>query len=254
MRLLLTILFLSILTCKGQGCNTAVKNSKPFKNFYATIRQQFITIDSLREANYDSVEQANDKLINIIRRFKENIFDFPDTLDYDLIYLSKSSDKKLALVSWDTRTGGTLIAFTTMAIYKTPQGIIKTKMLLDTTDENMPYTYMHYNLINTITSLDGKQIYLTWGNGQGSTALPWQELRAFAISNNKLIEPTIFPNSDSKIFIEFDLHAFKDNQKVPVIRIKDSGKTIQVPIEGKKQGFSGKYKTYYFNGKVFKAK
>lgn len=149
--------------------------------------------------------------------------------------------------------GGTLIAFTTMAIYRTTQGI-KTKMLLDTTDENMPYTYMHYNSMNTVTNSEGKKIYLTWGNGQGSTALPWQELRAFSITNNKLSEPIIFPNLDSRIFVEFDLHAFRNKQKVPVIRVKDGGKTIQVPVEGKKQGFSGEYKTYYFNGKVFQAK
>jgi len=54
----------------------------------------------------------------------------------------KSSDRQLALISWDTRTGGTMIAFTTMAIFKSPQGL-KTKMLLDTADENMSFTYMH---------------------------------------------------------------------------------------------------------------
>ncbi len=43
-----------------------------------------------------------------------------------------------------TRTGGTMIAFTTMAIFKIPQGIT-TKMLLDKVDEGMSYTYMHYN-------------------------------------------------------------------------------------------------------------
>lgn len=253
MRTLLTILILSALTCKGQNTTTDVKNSQTFKSFYSAIRHQFILIDSLREANYDSVEAANDKLVQIIKSYKAAIFNFPDTLDYDLIYLAKSSDKKLALLSWDTRTGGTLIAFTTMAIFKTPQAI-RTKMLADTTNETTPYTYMHYNSIHTITTADAKNIYLAWGNGQGSTALPWQELRTFSITENQLTEPEIFPDKTSSVYVEFDLHAFKDDQKVPVIRIKNSGKTFQVPIEGERQGFSGKYKTYIFNEKVFTAK
>jgi hypothetical protein len=144
-----------------------------------------------------------------------------------------------------------MIAFTTMAIFKTSQGV-KTKMLLDTSDESMPYTYMHYNSVNTVTTSDGKKVYLAWGNGQGSTALPWQELRAFSIADGELVEPKIFPDTASKIFMEFDLHTFSDEQRVPSIRVKDGGKTIQLPIEGAKQGFSGKYKTYVFNGKAFK--
>jgi len=164
----------------------------------------------------------------------------------------KSSDRQLALISLDTRTGGTMIAFKTMAIFKSPQGL-KTKMLLDTADENMSFTYMHYNSINTVIKATGEKLYLAWGNGQGSTLIPWQELKAFSIAKNKLVESKIFPNSASSIQVEFDLNSFADNQKVPVIKIKNGGKTLQVPIENEKQGFSGKYKSYVFNGKVFKA-
>jgi len=147
MKLLLTIFFISILICHGQGYKTSLKKSKQFTDFYNAITQQFIIIDSLRLSDYDSFEKANNKLVNIINEFKTDIFDFKDSLDYDLIYLIKSSDKKLALISWDTRMGGTMIDFTTLAVYKTPEGI-KIKMLLDATDENMPDTYMHYNSLN----------------------------------------------------------------------------------------------------------
>jgi hypothetical protein len=226
----------------------------PFNEFYQTITKQFARIDHLHQSGgYDSLESENQKIESILNHYKTHLFNFRDSLDYDLIYLTKSADKKLVLVSWDTRTGGTLIAFTTMAIFKTPQGV-KTKMLLDTAEESMPYSYMHYNSINTITNLAGKNIYLAWGNGQGSTALPWQELRAFSIAIAELSEPKVFPGKASKIFVEFDLHAFGEEQKVPSIRIKNGGKTIQVPIEGAKQGFSGKYKTYVYNGKMFTSK
>jgi hypothetical protein len=97
---------------------------------------------------------------------------------------------------------------------------------------------MHYNSVNTIKATNGRSIYLAWGNGQGSTALPWQELRAFSIVNGRLIEPKIFPDKMSKVYVEFDLHAFNEEQRVPSIKIKDCGRTIRVPIEGAKQGFS----------------
>lgn len=254
MKTLLTTLFLWSFICHAQVRRGDSVQTLSFREFYQTITKQFAKIDRLHQSGgYDSLENENDKIINILNHYKTLLFDFPDSLDYDLIYLTKSADKKFVLVSWDTRTGGTMIAFTTMAVFKTPQGV-KTKMLLDTTEESMPYTYMHYNSVNTVTSTEGKNIYLAWGNGQGSTAIPWQELRAFSIVNGQLIEPKIFPDKTSRIFIEFDLHAFGEEQRVPSIRIKNGGKTIQVPIEGAKQGFSGKYRTYVFNGKRFKPK
>ncbi|MEP7197154.1 MAG: hypothetical protein ABI851_11600 [Saprospiraceae bacterium] len=249
MKFLLTIIFFCSVKCEGQS--KADTPQKATKSFYSEITRQFLVIDSLRNIDYDQLEIANNEVIRILNAYKADIFNFPDTLDYDLIYLVKSSDKMLALISWDTRTGGTMIAFTTMAIFKTPEGI-RTKMLLDTTDEDMPFTYMHYNSINSITASNGKKIYLAWGNGQGSTIIPWQELKTFSIANDKLVEPKILPNTSSNLRVEFDLHEFGGNQKVPVIKIKNSGRTIQVPIETDRQGFSGKYKTYVFNGKVFK--
>ena len=251
MKSLLTIIFFYTLTCEGQ--NKFDSAQKTFKSFYSKITRQFVIIDSLRNVDFDQLEAANNEVIKILNAYKAEIFNFSDTLDYDLIYLVKSSDKKLALISWDTRTGGTMIAFTTMAIFKSSQSI-ETKMLLDTTDENMPLTYMHYNSINTITKHSGERVYLAWGNGQGSTIIPWQELKAFSIFRSKLIEPKIFPNSASSIQVEFDLNSFPNNQKVPVVKIENGGTTIQVPIENDRQGFSGKYKTYVFNGKVFKVR
>jgi hypothetical protein len=253
MRILLIIITLWSVVCHGQVGRGDYVKTFSFKNIYQKITKQFARIDSLQQSGgYDSLENENEKVISILNQYRTHLFNFPDTLNYDLIYLTKSADKRFVLVSWDTRTGGTLIAFTTMAIFKTPQGVV-TRMLVDTSDESMPYSYMHYNSVNTIKATNGRSIYLAWGNGQGSTALPWQELRAFSIVNGQLIEPKIFPDKMSKIYVEFDLHAFSEKQRVPSIKIKDCGRTIQVPIEGAKQGFSGKYKTYTFNGKNFVA-
>jgi hypothetical protein len=254
MKTVLIAFCLCAFSCYGQVGRGDSLKTKPFEEFYQIITKQFAKIDSLQHSgDYDFLENENQKVQSIINRFKDQLFNFPDSLNYDLIYLTKSADRNLVLVSWDTRTGGTMIAFTTMAIFKSFEEV-KTKMLVDTTDEIMAHSYMHYNNIKTVITSGSRKIYLAWGNGQGSTLLPWQELRAFSIINGKLVEPKIFPDKTSKIFIEFDLHSFRDEQKVPTIKIKEDGKIIQVPIEEANQGFSGKYRTYVFTGKTFRLK
>src|SRR5690348_568139 len=98
---------------------------------------------------------------------------------------------------------------------------------------------MHYDTIYTVQS--GQTFYLAQGFGQGSTALPWQELRAFSIKNDKLINLKIFPEKKADIFVEFDTHNFKGGQRIPTIKVKSSGKTILIPIGTDDEGFSGKY-------------
>jgi hypothetical protein len=93
---------------------------------------------------------------------------------------------------------------------------------------------------------------VAWGNGQGSTSLPWQEVRAFALDQNELTEPAIFPDNSSGIMVEFDLNRFRDRQKVPVIKVNERKKQIRVPVQSEREGFTGKYKTYVFEDRKFK--
>lgn len=253
MKFLFSFLFFSTLCCTAQD-NVLPNSSMKHKSFYRQLAKHFHRIDSLQQhGGYDSLDFENQEVLELIKQYKEEIFQFPDSLDYDLIYLTKSNDKKLALISWDTREGGTMIDFRSLSVFKTSLGI-ETKLLIDTSDNESSDSYLHYNSIASITTSAGNKIYLAWGNGQGSTALPWQELRAFAIQNSQLVEPPIFPGRKCRLFVEFDLHAFKDDQEVPSIRIKQHGNLIEVPESCKNEGFCGKYKTYQFNGETFEVK
>jgi hypothetical protein len=219
-------------------------------SFYAIINRQFNLIDSIKQTdNFEKADTLADEIVSIIEKNRDAILILPDTLNYDFLYVSKSFDKNFCLVSWDTRKGGTMIDFGTIAIYKTNSGI-KSKYLYDSTSE-MCDTYMHYDTIYTIKSFDNKSIYLAQGFGQGSTALPWQEIRAFGIDSDTLTCPNIFSDTRANVFVEFDTHKFKDDELVPNIKLNDFGKTIIIPIATEEEGFSGKYETLIFNDTTF---
>lgn len=166
------------------------------------------------------------------------------------MYITKSADEKLCLISWDTRMGGTMIDFATMAIYQTSNGDTISKMLIDTSESPIGNTLMHYDNLYSIKEAD-KTIYIAHGFGQGSTALPWQELRAFQINGKQLINPSIFPEQKPNLFIEFDTHKLK-REEIPMILVIDSAKTISSPIPTDDEGFSGKYQKLVFRDRIYK--
>jgi hypothetical protein len=62
----------------------------PSKEFYQTITKQFARIDHLHQSGgYDSLESENQKIESILSGYKTQLFNFPDSLDYDLIYLTR---------------------------------------------------------------------------------------------------------------------------------------------------------------------
>ena len=252
--LIIIIIALSTgLSCKSHTNIKPPKNTK--QNLYNTLNNHFHFLDSIRHYDTaDLMETENKKVAQSIDFYKQDIINSNDTIDFDFIYVAKSIDKNFCLVSWDTRMGGTMIDFATVAIYKTNTGLLLSKRITDTTenaiDEN---TLMHYNRIFSIETNSGK-IYLGQGFGQGSTALPWQELRAFKIENNKLENPRIFPKKEFRLSAEFDTHQFSKNENIPTIKVIDNGKTILLPITTDKEGFSGKYQTLFFTGTLYKIK
>lgn len=146
--------------------------------------------------------------------------------------------------------GGTMIDFATMAIYQTSNGDTISKMLIDTSESPIGNTLMHYDNLYSIKEAD-KTIYIAHGFGQGSTALPWQELRAFQINGKQLINPSIFPEQKPNLFIEFDTHKLK-REEIPMILVIDSAKTISSPIPTDDEGFSGKYQKLVFRDRIYK--
>lgn len=254
MKSLLIITFLltfySCLTKTKQAQSTLKVDNK--NSFYQAFEQHFKYIDSVRKTTPDLIEGENLKIQQSINYFKKDILNLTDSIDYGGLYIVKSTDKKLCLISWDTRMGGTMIEFATMAIFQTSSGDTISKILFDTSESPIGNTLMHYDNLYSIQNAD-KTIYIAHGFGQGSTILQWQELRAFQILNKELINPNVFPEQKPNLFIEFDTQKLK-REEIPMILLTDSGKTISLPILNEMESFSGKYQNLVFHNGIYKIK
>lgn len=254
MKLLLLVISLStLLSCrtKGQPSNADKSQEQATKlGFYQSVQRHFQYMDSVRKTDPGLIEAENTKLQQTLTDFKDAVFSTTDTLDFNWLYIAKSPDKQLCLVSWDTRMGGTMIDFATMALFKS-NGKVRARMLIDTTNPGMENTLMRYDTIYTVHNKDRK-FYLAQGFGQGSTALPWQEIRAFEIRNGQLFNLHIFPENKPNLFAEFDTHEFGDGKRIPTIKVKESGHKILFPIATDREGFAGEYQTLVLKEQVYK--
>lgn len=212
------------------------------------VARHFAVNDSLHIVDPDKTQDTT--LQAILDRYKPGIFNQVDSIDR--LTILKSEDKKLCLISWNTGMGGTMIDFASMAIYKTNAGIYVTKMLVETDNSGETFNRkMLYRKLYAVSATTGEVYYLAHGVGQGSTALPWEEVRAFQLKDDQVKDAAIFPKNLPNIFIEFDTHQFKDHESVPNITIEDQGRKIRVPKPDENEGFSGNWMNLVFDGRSF---
>lgn len=227
------------------------------------LKIQFQTLDSLKHSTVDSdsteiyLNQANDKIFLLLSSMvKDNEFHICNPSDSSDISYAISSDKKLALLSWDTRLGGTMCAYTSCAIFKT-ENEFKVKWLNnfmhDTTTEFSELNYASYSDIYSMTMKNGKTVYLTYGYGVSQTLCPWRTIKAFIISDD-LDELKIFPKGKSELICDYNFTYLNPNNlpdSVIEIRFSDTKNKLEIPII--KHGRpSGKSTSLTFDGNLFK--
>jgi hypothetical protein len=221
-------------------------------SFESAMTRHLARLNYFRHPDYlDSASMENNSVLKTVEKYKEAIFTI-DKKNINGYFIAKSSDNNLCILSWDTQQGGTNIDFAAITIYKTLKEI-KCKNLFERnihTDEYVNFQ-MAYQNIQSVTDNKGQKIYLVNGMGQGSTALPWQDILAFQIGTNELTFHEVFPNYKYRIMVEFDLHEF-ENRDIPKITYENDNKTIKIPIANEKEGFDGNYRTLMFDGISFK--
>jgi hypothetical protein len=240
----------AMISCgRHSGPDETNKGSGIKPDFYAEINFRFSQLDTTSLVAFDSIEAANKRIELTIEKYKDSILLLRDFSDYDMLYISRSADKNLCLLSWDTRMGGTNIEFATMAIYKTAK-VVRTKMLIDSSEKDAKNTFIHYDAVYTLSASTGN-IYLADGFGQGSTALPWEEVRAFKILEDELTNPAIFPESQYRLLAEFDTHEFAYGERIPTIKFEEEGRTVLFPLANEKGGFTGKYQSLILKDNIY---
>jgi hypothetical protein len=214
---------------------------KDIASFYALIKARFRTIDSLRHPlrDIDSFTAESDKIFSIIKSNRDIVINLRDTSNFDYLDVARSADSALCIISWDTRQGGTNIDYASVVLYKAGN-ITGYKKMEDTSDGDIDNPQIYYGGIFTIPS-GNQAIYLAFGFGQGSTALPWQQVKAFMIKGDTLISPAIFPGNQHALFVEFNTNAFTSPQRVPTFKFDQQNLTLKVPVPLAKGGFGGRY-------------
>ncbi|MGN6640287.1 MAG: hypothetical protein ACTHJ8_15365, partial [Mucilaginibacter sp.] len=142
------------------------------------------TTDAALAAN-DSLENANDVFAKKLKHYTEK---FPSTITYPFASLQKesldistSSDGLFRIYSWDTWTGGTMLAFENAFQYKSDNKVIS---IIDTAKHEDDYVYS-YKKIYTL-KVNNKSYYLVTYIGAYSNQAAGCGIKVFDIENWKL--------------------------------------------------------------------
>lgn len=240
--------FVVILPLALAACSTSPATVKK-TSFVAIIEAQMRCLDSLDTCvdGYEKLDSVNQHIRTLIDEHRNEVFAVGDTLLLGAA-ITASADKKLSLVSWNTRTGGTMLALAAMAVYKTDEKNARTHFIVDSLAPEGELSMISYQKLYTIQRAGGN-IYVALGYGRGSSILPWQQLKAFAIKGNQLINPPVFPGKESVCFIEFDRSHLEGD--VPDIHVDSNGRVIRVPVPGDREGFDSVYRQLVFRDSVY---
>jgi hypothetical protein len=216
------------------------------------LLHQIDLLDSVREAgDYDdALDSINNNIYRGLEKLAKNDAYQMATFSQDeaISYLL-SEDKKLCVVSWDTRTGGTMIIDATVAIYQTSAGTNVQYFGDDPNTEEIENSLGHFTELYGLTA-DSVTTYFAYGSGKGSTRLLWRVLQAFRISADTLdlTQPT-FDDRDNSIF--YDLSKFASPNDVEEITFSTDHRQIQVP-EVEDEAPTGRYNKYNFSNGIYR--
>ncbi|MBT1687722.1 hypothetical protein [Dawidia soli] len=214
------------------------------------FKRQIDLLDSVSLAGYfdrqgDMLDSVNKNIYRALEGLtKDDAYQHASLGEKDGISYLLSDDQRLCLVSWDTRLGGTMIDFETVAIYKTAAGT-KIRYLGEVDPETSGHTssQTYFTKLYALTDIDSVTTYYAYGVGQASTLLPWRTLQAFRVGED--LDDTLPTFDDRENSFSYDLSKFDDNDDIADVIFAANPRDIQVPdIEDEVS--TGQYTRYRF--------
>jgi hypothetical protein len=190
----------------------------------------------------DSLPKANQEIVSLLKRIAKAKGLENCDLNFDLVTYISSRDGRLKFVSWDTKQGGTMIDFATVAIFQDKDSV-KVELLVSDLGENL---FEDFYEIQTIQDDHVEPFYLVKAYGMGSTRSRHLSLKVFQIKNG-LSQAAIFPNGQNEITLGFEASS---QDTLFDIKVLEQGKKLLVPIvDG--DSLTGDYEELNFNGATF---
>ena len=257
MRLFLLSFSLLLAACKpgsqerpsASGSDSLIHSASDTRSY---LLHQIDLLDSARAADdYDALDSINTNIYRGLEKLAKNdayqiaTFSQDDAISYLL-----SEDKKLCVVSWDRRTGGTMIDYVAVAIYQTGAGTNVEYFGYDPNTEEIEELQSYFTKLYGLTDANGVTTYFAYGFGQGSTMYHWHVLQAFRINADTLdhTRPT-FDDRDNSIL--YDLSKFASHNDVKKITFSTDHRQIQVP-EVEDEAPTGRYNKYHFSDGIYR--
>lgn len=246
MRLKITVSVLSVVALLAACTRTPVSQEVPSTpaadsvaptsapDSRSYIKRQIDLLDSVSLAGYfdrqdDMLDSVNKNIYRALEGLtKDDAYQQATLGEKDGISYLLSDDQRLCLISWDTRLGGTMIDFETVAIYKTVAGT-KVRYLGEVDPETSEHTssQTYFTKLYALTDIDSVTTYFAYGEGQASTRLPWRTLQAFRIGEH--LDDTIPTFADRENSFSYDLSKFDDDDDIADIIFANDPCDIQVP-------------------------
>jgi len=190
----------------------------------------------------DSLPKVNQEIISLLKQIPTNKGLQNCDLDFDMATYISSDDRRLRFMSWDTKQGGTMIDFATVAIFQDKDSL-KVKLLLTEFGENL---FENFYEIYTIQDNRSEALYLVKAYGIGSTLVRQLSVKVFQVKNG-LTQVAIFPNGQNEITLGYETSS---QDTLFDIKVLEQGKKLLIPIvDG--DSLTGDYDELNFNGATF---
>lgn len=201
-----------------------------------------------------SGDSPNDQLVKYLKDVMSNAnlvtAPLPRSKDAGLTKLT-SDDGKVCFYSWDTETGGTMHFYDDFVQFKTRSGSKWRDLNPPSNVEGDLRTGYFLHDLHTVTSAEGKSVYLPTYRSVFSNPNHSDGITAYAIEGEKFVEVPFF-KTKTKVLKSIDVPATENQwNENGLIKFKDHNKTLLIPITVKDGGATGKFLTYRFNGHQF---
>ena len=245
------LLLLSFLLVKK---NFAQKNDFPSQEI--KLIKLYSDILSYSQENYDSIsyyaERFENELTNFIRNNPATLdYSFKNITDSFVCWVKTSSDKKFRIYSWDTRTGGSRRIFKTIYQWTSNgQVFVHAPQYVEGDAGSFCSSILTVQIKN-------QPFYLAITNGVFSNKDMMEEIAAFNIKENKLIDTVALFKTKTKklnrISLAFDFFSVVDKPKraLNLITYDEKKKIIYIPVVDDNGKVSNRNILYQLKGSYF---
>ena len=159
-----------------------------------------------------------------------------------------SPDKKLAIITWNSELGGTMINLQGIAIFETAKGV-KTQKLFDNKKRNDNFG-MSYRELYALTNKSGKTTYYAYGISKAASLILIDVIHGFQITDKLVENVQVAKGEEFGITRVYDFTDVKDIKMNGFI-FSDDKKQITVQESDEHDIPTGKNSIYVFDGNMY---